>query len=626
MGHKTAQLDDLFVLWGGVTGIKGGGSNVRDNSLYLLNTITRHWTKLDVESAPNACSDPAACICGSKFIVLSQRLRGSQNDLWSFDLYSLKQDDPKWERVEIASGSQSPPGRAGHAMVAYENNLYVFGGSNGQATYNDIWCFNLDTRVWDNLKCSGDSPPPCAFHAVTLVGDAVYMFGGMDKQEEVPGHIWSFRINGLIDCPKQSEREYPLLVPGIKQPHSNASRVTSAGATYGKQSEEDQGNYISKPPKRAGQVAGNLPFEAPEPNGIELEVRKNEVDELAVAADNLGSKTLKARSEADPGLDQETAALINGDIITGSMSAIEIIQSLAAHGCPNMCGELDISHVSEYPVSSGGFGDVYCATLRNGDRIGLKCIRMLVGSTVEGKKFLKRAAHELYVWSKCKHPNVLELCGVMLFRDRIAMVSPWLNNGHLRWFLSRDPQVDRCALCVQIVDGVDYLHGQGVVHGDLKPENVLISQDRTPKLTDFGNAVLAEYTLQFTNSSTTQSMSVRWTAPEILKQETKTTQAGDIFALGMIMLEATTGVLPYAGVSDPVVMFSIANGKLPDRPKAQMPTGIEQADRLWSVLTSCWAYNPHERPEARKVINMMNGMTHGKLHAIPVGKTVSPSQ
>ncbi|CAE6411997.1 unnamed protein product [Rhizoctonia solani] len=256
------------------------------------------------------------------------------------------------------------------------------------------------------------------------------------------------------------------------------------------------------------------------------------------------------------------------DTITGSMSATEILQSLVAHGCHDISRKFDISHVSEYPVSSGGFGDVYCATLRNGDQVGIKCMRVLVGPTVEGKNFLK---------------------------------------------------------CVQIADGIGYLHAQGIVHGDLKPENVLVSQDHTPKLTDFGNAALAEYTLQFTDSSTTQGMSVRWTAPEILKQETKTTQAGDIFAFGMIVLETITGLLPYAGVSDPVVMFSIAAGKLPKRPQAHIPSGAEQADSLWEILNSCWAYKPSERPKAHEIKTMMQGITPGGLLVGPVSDASLPS-
>ncbi|KAH7339133.1 hypothetical protein B0J17DRAFT_717565 [Rhizoctonia solani] len=68
-------------------------------------------------------------------------------------------------------------------------------------------------------------------------------------------------------------------------------------------------------------------------------------------------------------------------------------------------------------------------------------------------------------------------------------------------------------------------------HTLLQVEDILIAKDHTPKITDFGNAVLSEHTLEFSCSTTTQNMTVRWTTPEILNGETKTTQAGDIFAL-----------------------------------------------------------------------------------------------
>ncbi|CAE6434994.1 unnamed protein product [Rhizoctonia solani] len=81
------------------------------------------------------------------------------------------------------------------------------------------------------------------------------------------------------------------------------------------------------------------------------------------------------------------------DIITGAMSSAQILKCLTGHGCRDVSKSLDISHVTEYPVSTGG--DVYCATFRNGDRVGVKCVRMLVDQTAEGEKFLKHAEHEL---------------------------------------------------------------------------------------------------------------------------------------------------------------------------------------------------------------------------------------
>ncbi|KAJ1309451.1 hypothetical protein OPQ81_006227 [Rhizoctonia solani] len=356
-------------------------------------------------------------------------------------------------------------------------------------------------------------------------------------------------------------------------------------------------------------------------------------DEITFKLPNIAPRDIRASTNTDCRLNQDTMASLTQDTITGAMSSTEILRYLVVHGCRDISKDLDISQVSEHPVSGGGFGDVYRAKLRNGDQVGLKCVRMLVGSTAEGKQFLKYAAHELYVWSKCKHPNILELSGVAIFRNQIAMVSLWMENGHLRWFLSRHPQADRCMLCVNIVDGVDYLHKSGIIHGDLKPENILVANDHTPKLTDFGNALISEYSLKFSHSNTTQNMTPRYSAPEILEGK-KATHAGDIYALGVVIFvrfigrfppytpaneftyqETTTGILPYYGLNYWAIISNIIKGEVPTRPEAHIPTGIQQADRLWMLITSCWANNPLERPKASEVKNKMEGITPEGLHA-----------
>ncbi|KAH7339132.1 hypothetical protein B0J17DRAFT_402612 [Rhizoctonia solani] len=93
-----------------------------------------NWTKLDIKPAPSARFGHATCMCGNRFIVFGGRVNGRVflNDLWSFDLYSLVQGTPAWEQIKFAPGSHSPPGRWGHAIVAYGETLYLFGGENLQ--------------------------------------------------------------------------------------------------------------------------------------------------------------------------------------------------------------------------------------------------------------------------------------------------------------------------------------------------------------------------------------------------------------------------------------------------------------------------------------------------------------
>ncbi|CUA71523.1 Ephrin type-A receptor 4 [Rhizoctonia solani] len=288
-------------------------------------------------------------------------------------------------------------------------------------------------------------------------------------------------------------------------------------------------------------------------------------------------------------------------IISGAMSMVDILAHLGKHGCSEVTSQIDVSKSSNYPAVAGGFGDIYRGELYDGTQVSIKCLRLMIDSGTTGRKHVKRAAHELYVWSKCNHPNVLEVYGVARHRDQIAMVSPWMENGNLSQFLARQPQIDRCSLCVQVANGAAYLHSQGIAHGDIKGTNVLVARDYTLKLTDFGNASLKEYSLQFTTTANTLNISPRWTAPEIVLGDAGHSVEADVYAVGMTILEILTGAVPYAGFSDVTVFGKVMNGIHPSRPEHCIPSGNSQANFLWALLMNCWAPSPRERPSAANV-------------------------
>ncbi|KAJ1304114.1 hypothetical protein OPQ81_008516 [Rhizoctonia solani] len=258
-------------------------------------------------------------------------------------------------------------------------------------------------------------------------------------------------------------------------------------------------------------------------------------------------------------------------VIDSTMSCTDVVSLLTQHGCTDLTSSLDKTLFPDYPIAHGGLGDVFRAKLIDGSPIAIKTIRAYGISGSPAGKYQKRAAKELYTWSKCKHPNVVSLMGLAVFRNTLAMISLWEGNGNLLQYLSTHGSADRCRLSTSICAGLAYLHENQIIHGDLKGANVLIAEDGTPKLTDFGNAQLVEGTLQFTQTSTGPKYSPRWTAPEILKGKSAHTLAGDIYALGMTILvpshksaycsphldnilqEAFTGKVPFANKSDPAL-------------------------------------------------------------------------
>ncbi|CUA67186.1 Tyrosine-protein kinase SPK-1 [Girardia tigrina] [Rhizoctonia solani] len=296
------------------------------------------------------------------------------------------------------------------------------------------------------------------------------------------------------------------------------------------------------------------------------------------------------------------------------MSITEIVAQLENHGCRDVTALLDFSTSSAWPISTGGFGDVYKVNLMDSTEVAVKTTRIYVSSTDEGKKSLKHAARELYTWSKCDHRNVIKLLGLVIFRGQLGMVSLWMAHGNLPHYLSRYPQVDRCIIATQISEGLAYLHINNIVHGDLKGMNVLISSDGIPVLSDFGNAVLNSQSLCFTATTTTAAFSLRWTAPEILSSEGSSVRSkeADVYSLGMTILEAITGKPPYSEKSEQAVMFCVWRGVHPERPTEISPQS-EQGEILWLLLGRCWSNDIQERPSSAEVAEAMGKVTRDGL-------------
>ncbi|QRV92194.1 Tyrosine kinase family catalytic domain protein [Ceratobasidium sp. AG-Ba] len=263
------------------------------------------------------------------------------------------------------------------------------------------------------------------------------------------------------------------------------------------------------------------------------------------------------------------------------MTLADVVSSLKLRGCPDMTSQVDMTTCGEYPISSGGFGDIYRCKLRNGIEVAIKTVRIYVGSNDQEKKHLKFA------------------CG------------------------SR-------ALCVVKMQAYECTATVGV-HGDLKGENVLISKDGAPRLSDFGNAKLQEYTMKFTKTSTKETVSSRWAAPELFEGGWCSFET-DVYALGMTILvmfhfeltfveinnlfmqEAITGSMPWPELSERSVIFAVTIKKAhPERPEAHIPVYSDHGDTLWSLLELCWDSDPRNRPNADQVkygvlISLLNAL------------------
>ncbi|KAJ4484910.1 hypothetical protein C8J55DRAFT_452826 [Lentinula edodes] len=198
VGHASAIVSNVLIVWGGDTKTdpKVRQSDKQDDGLYLLNLVSREWTRVTV-SGPSPVGRYGHAVTmahTSKFIIFGGQVDGEfLNDLWSFDLNSLR-TRPTWELIEPTS-PERPAHRTGHVCINHGDRILIFGGTDGQYHYNDTWSFDLNTKKWSELTCIGFIPAPREGHAAALVDDVIYVFGGRGVDGKDLNDLAAFKLS-----------------------------------------------------------------------------------------------------------------------------------------------------------------------------------------------------------------------------------------------------------------------------------------------------------------------------------------------------------------------------------------------------------------------------------------------
>ncbi|QRV78575.1 mitogen activated protein kinase kinase kinase kinase [Ceratobasidium sp. AG-Ba] len=283
-----------------------------------------------------------------------------------------------------------------------------------------------------------------------------------------------------------------------------------------------------------------------------------------------------------------------------------VVKRMIAYGCPDISDKIIWPNDLEEDVILGGFYDVYLA--------GLKDASSLVGIKYSIFHDWENLINEIRTISNVQHPNVLSPLGfVNQVRPGIGLVYPWIGSN-MSQYLASHP-ADRCDLCVQVADGIVYLHSVGIIHGDLRPRNVLVSEDGIAKLTGFGGAVLER---DIPDKNRFFQYSPRWAAPERMLDGTQSwdhyprsvpswpTTSSDVWSLAMTVYETLTNKIPFSGFSELRVLNIMANEiQTPARPDSFIRVKSAYENILWSLLESCWDHDPTERPSAYAVRDIL---------------------
>ncbi|KAL0061689.1 Rho guanine nucleotide exchange factor [Marasmius tenuissimus] len=210
------------------------------------------------------------------------------------------------------------------------------------------------------------------------------------------------------------------------------------------------------------------------------------------------------------------------------------------------CLSMDNVHkVGKYPVAAGAFGDVWKGIIgqseSEGQLVCLKVSKVYVKSDLDA--LFREYLREALVWRQLKHPNVLPFLGIFYLKDdrQFCLISPWMKNGNLLQYLKATERanVDHTALVHDVAAGLAYLHGEKVVHGDLKGLNILITLEGRASIGDFGLSRIADTLALHLTTSTTHGPAgtARWLAREILNGDSGPTKESDIYAFACVCYE-----------------------------------------------------------------------------------------
>ena len=264
-------------------------------------------------------------------------------------------------------------------------------------------------------------------------------------------------------------------------------------------------------------------------------------------------------------LRREVAAMLAAHAEAAPLAVEERLFAAAAEGAPRPAGEAVGPYRLVRLLGRGGMGEVYLAERADGEYQGQVAVKFLAGGLgAFGRgEHERRLRRERQILASLRHPGIATLFdGGVTSEGQPYLVMEHVDGRPIDAFCEerRLTVHERLELFAAVCDAVQYAHARLVVHRDVKPSNVLVTEEGTAKLLDFGIAKLLDGdgdTGSFDGNAPTRTELRAFTpgraAPEQVRGEPVST-AADVYALGVLLFELLTGRLPFreAGEDVPV--------------------------------------------------------------------------
>ena len=294
----------------------------------------------------------------------------------------------------------------------------------------------------------------------------------------------------------------------------------------------------------------------------------------------------------------------------------------------------------EYELGSGGMATVFRARdLRHGRTVAIKVLRPDLAAAVGGERFLR----EIGIAAQLQHPHILTLIDSGEADGLLYYVMPFVEGESLRTRLAREGTLspaETTRLLRDVVDGLGHAHRHGVIHRDIKPDNVMLA-GRHAMLVDFGvaKAVGAAASGDQTLTSLGTSLGTpAYMAPEQAAGDPGADARMDIYAVGVLAYEMLSGKPPFSGAPQQVLSAHIATAPRPIlalRPETPEPLAtavmrclekepgarFQTADALLEALES--ALTPGEGVDSDRTTQHSGRLRRSRSRALVAGGVVA---
>lgn len=210
-------------------------------------------------------------------------------------------------------------------------------------------------------------------------------------------------------------------------------------------------------------------------------------------------------------------------------------------------------------------------------------------------------ASEVALLFRLSHPNIISFVAACKKPPVFCIITDYMAGGSLRKYLHQQephsvPLNLVLKMAIDIARGMQYLHSQGILHRDLKSENLLLGEDMSVKVADFGISCLES---QCGSGSAKGFMGTyRWMAPEMIKEKHHTKKV-DVYSFGIVLWELLTALTPFENMTPEQAAFAVTQKNA----RPPLPPGCPMA--LCHLINRCWSSNPDKRPHFQEIVSIL---------------------